>query len=74
VVDAIDDRDLQMSRDWDLTQWQYELVPWGVRFLRRQQERPGHAEVLAVLGRPGSDGEIHQCVVELPESSVVMVE
>jgi hypothetical protein len=32
VVEAIDDPALQSLRGWDLTGWNYVLVPWGVRF------------------------------------------
>lgn len=32
VVEAIDDPTLQGRRGWDLTGWNYVLVPWGVRF------------------------------------------
>jgi len=35
VVEAIDDFDLQQRRGWDLSGWRYELIPWGVRFVRR---------------------------------------
>jgi len=56
VVEAIDDREIQSRRDWDLSDWRYELVPWGVRFLCRQPKPPGRAEILAVLGGRGPDG------------------
>jgi hypothetical protein len=32
VVEAIDDRERQKEQGWDLEHWQYELIPWGVRF------------------------------------------
>jgi len=35
VVEAIDDEGLRRRRGWDLSGWRYELVPWGVRFVRR---------------------------------------
>lgn len=37
VVEAIDDVGLQRRRGWDLLGWRYELVPWGVRFVRRER-------------------------------------
>jgi len=56
VVEAIDDRELQARRDWDLSEWRYELIPWGVRFQRQVPKHSGQAEILAVLGRTGPDG------------------
>jgi len=56
VVEAIDDRDVQVRRDWDLSEWRYELIPWGVRFQREVPKHSGQAEILAVLGRTGPDG------------------
>lgn len=56
VVEAIDDPSLQSRRGWDLTGWNYVLVPWGVRFTHSPfaeeievkveilPERRGHAE------------------------------
>jgi len=56
VVEAIDDPALQRRRGWDLGGWRYELVPWGVRFVRRERHG-GETElfVLAALkqGPPG---------------------
>jgi len=74
VVEAIDDREIQMRRDWDLSDWRYELVPWGVRFLCRRPKHPGQAEILAVLGRAGPDGgtlPADHAGVEMPDSLVV---
>jgi hypothetical protein len=49
IVEAIDDPELQQKRGWDLSQWRYDLVPWGVRFRYKDvQQRP--VEVLAMLG------------------------
>jgi hypothetical protein len=76
VVDAIDDRDLQARRAWDLSGWGYELVHWGVRFRCRPRTASGEAEVLAVLGHPGPGGMIRHAGhrgVEMPESFVVML-
>jgi hypothetical protein len=51
VVEAIDDRGLAAQRGWDLSDWRYELVPWGVRFC--YQGIHGQGEVLAVIARRG---------------------
>jgi len=32
IVDAIENRELQSANGWDLQGWQYQLIPWGVRF------------------------------------------
>jgi len=37
VVEAIDDP-LMQRRGWDLRGWRYELIPWGVRFVRRERD------------------------------------
>jgi len=49
VVEAIDNPHLQQQRGWDLSCWRYDLVPWGVRFRRRELHSSPEAEVLAVL-------------------------
>jgi len=56
VVEAIDDPALQRRHGWDLGGWRYELVPWGVRFVRR--ERNGGETELFVLAalKQGSPG------------------
>jgi len=58
VVEAIDDEDLQRRHGWDLAGWRYELVPWGVRFARRERRGADDTEVivLAVMRRPGPSG------------------
>jgi hypothetical protein len=50
IVDAIRDSSLQACRGWNLTRWDYEPMPWGMRFLHR--DRNGHVdrEVRAVAG------------------------
>jgi hypothetical protein len=50
LVEAIDDGGVQRRRGLDLAGWRYELVPWGVRFVRRERDG-GESEVfvLAVL-------------------------
>ena len=53
VVEAIDDPALQRRRGWDLGGWRYELVPWGVRFVRR--DRHGGETELFVLAGSGAD-------------------
>jgi len=59
MVEAIDDPVAQRRRGWDLAGWRYELVPWGVRFVRHGRH-DGQTEeeevfVLAALkqGPPG---------------------
>jgi hypothetical protein len=49
LVEAID-AGAQRRRGLDLAGWRYELVPWGVRFVRRERDG-GESEVfvLAVL-------------------------
>lgn len=48
VVDSIDHPTIQQMKNWDLTGWGYELIPWGVRFLY-------HGEVeMTVTMRPCS--------------------
>jgi len=49
LVEAID-TGVQRRRGLDLAGWRYELVPWGVRFVRRERDG-GESEVfvLAVL-------------------------
>lgn len=41
IVEAIEDRHLQVKRGWDLSAWRYSLIPWGVRFIRHDD----HSEV-----------------------------
>lgn len=33
IVEAIDDESVQRDRGWDLSNWRYEMIPWGVRFV-----------------------------------------
>jgi hypothetical protein len=49
VVEAIDDPEQQRQRGWDLSQWRYQLVPWGVRFSCRDPRYPSEGEILALL-------------------------
>jgi len=49
VVEAIDNRELQQRRGWDLSHWRYSLVPWGVRFTYQEQPDLPPVEVLALL-------------------------
>lgn len=53
VVEAINDRELQRQRGWDLSGWDYELVPWGVRFLYRHPKRQTQEEVVVRLSVEG---------------------
>jgi hypothetical protein len=34
VIEAIDQPSLQRQRGWDLAEWTYDMVPWGVAFYR----------------------------------------
>ena len=54
VVDAIDDGALQGRRGWDLAGWRYDLVPWGVRFTRRDTGGQETA-VVAVLAHQAAE-------------------
>lgn len=54
VVEAIDDPELQRCRGWDLSDWRYDLVPWGVRFTCPKREHPGFTQVVRLpLGPEG---------------------
>jgi len=55
LVESIDDPELQRRRGWDLSGWCYELVPWGVRFVRREPRYRDETvtSVLAVLSQLG---------------------
>src|SRR5262249_29587433 len=35
VVEALDHPHLDFQRRWDLANWSHETVPWGVRFVHR---------------------------------------
>ncbi len=48
LVEAIDNPALQGPRGWDLSNWAYELVPWGVRFSCRDPQQ-SKVEVVVVL-------------------------
>lgn len=48
VVESLDDPALRKRRGWRLAGWSYELVPWGVRFLRRDARHGATAAVVAV--------------------------
>jgi hypothetical protein len=48
VVEAIEDPSLQKRRGWDLAGWTYEMVPWGVIFVRKKgtgREKNGIAAI-----------------------------
>jgi len=47
LVEAIDDPELQRQRGWDLAHWNYQMVPWGVRFAYRDPRSRNLTEVLA---------------------------
>ena len=52
IVEAIDDPELQRRRGWDLSQWRYDLVPWGVRFSYHEPLSRSRAEVFALMAIP----------------------
>lgn len=64
LVDAINNHDLQRRRGWNLQQWTFDLVPWGVRFVHRdeQQER---REVVVQLPIPKGSGRRHGPLAEV---------
>jgi len=74
VVKAIDDRDIQMRRDWDLSGWQYELIPWGVRFRCERPKYSGHADIRAVLQKSRRDGDSRTTDLQEFERSASFVE
>jgi len=47
LVEAIDNPELQKQRGWDLAHWNYQMVPWGVRFAYRDPRSRNLTEVLA---------------------------
>jgi len=51
VVEAIDHPSLQFQRGWDLTNWAHEAVPWGVRFVQRN-DRGGRTGAIVALALP----------------------
>lgn len=55
LVECIDDPSLQSERGWDLANWSYQLVPWGVRFLHHNPRGSVSSAVVAVT-RPGRQG------------------
>ena len=60
VVEAIDDPPLQSLRGWDLTGWNYVLVPWGVRFTHSafREEIDVRIEVFAERRGKSGEGEV----------------
>jgi hypothetical protein len=48
VVEAIDRPALQWQRGWNLANWTYDLVPWGVRFHHHDGPRNPETTVVAV--------------------------
>ena len=57
VVEAIDDPALQGRRGWDLTGWNYVLVPWGVRFTHNAFEGEIDVRIEVFPERRGKSGE-----------------
>lgn len=50
VVEAINDQAAQQRRGWDLSNWRFDLVPWGVRFVHHNGQNGIPTEVF-VLAR-----------------------
>ncbi len=48
LVEAMDNHNLQTQRGWNLKGWNYDLVPWGVRFCYQGPEAE-KAEMVTVL-------------------------
>ena len=57
VVEAIDDPPLQSLRGWDLTGWNYVLVPWGVRFTHSAFAEESDLRIEVFAERRGNSGE-----------------
>ena len=57
VVEAIDDPTLQGCRGWDLTGWNYVLVPWGVRFTHSAFQEEIDVRIEVFPERRGKSGE-----------------
>ncbi len=53
VLEAFENRALQMERNWNFHGWRYELIPWGVRFIHRDGDK-NETEVFATLSTPTS--------------------
>jgi hypothetical protein len=53
VVEALDGKGARWGRIGDLAGWRYELIPWGVRFIR-EGEGVEPAEVFVQAPVPGS--------------------
>ena len=53
IVDALEDRRLQIRRGWDLSGWRYNLVVWGVQFTYRSPRDCGAEEFVAVIALNG---------------------
>lgn len=49
IVEAIHDPELQRRRGWDLRQWDYRCIPWGVCFYRQGGENARGAEIQTAL-------------------------
>jgi hypothetical protein len=52
LVEAIDEIELRRMRGWTLQGWSYELVPWGVRFTHRNDDRNIRTDVTVQLSAP----------------------
>jgi hypothetical protein len=51
VVDALENRELQIRRGWNLDGWRYRLIPWGVCFQHTAELDGACAEVVAQIDR-----------------------
>jgi hypothetical protein len=54
IVEAIDNPALQQLRGWNLSQWRYDLIPWGVRFTYLDPLSRCKAEVTAQVAQDPS--------------------
>jgi hypothetical protein len=48
-IEAIDQPILQSLRGWDLAEWSYDLVPWGVAFFHNGQHHDSPTLVAVAL-------------------------
>jgi hypothetical protein len=62
VVEAIDEPALQTERGWDLAGWSYDCIPWGVRFVRRDDRQ--RLMVIRVVVIPEPAATLANCLRE----------
>jgi len=56
VIEAIDDPKLQNRRGWDLTGWNYVLIPWGVQFTQSAIREKIEIRIEVFPARRGKSG------------------